>query len=161
VALAGRYRLALSSLFGLSMLIVTVWWLNGLDGSVLTGSHDYDSAPPFSAYPGLGRLLVLSLSLAGVLGFCALAPNRSTMLAWLGERSLSIYLLHGLIVMALVSAGVVDLVPYPVLLPAVVGASILVATISATLDRSMRRLFSPPSRILERVEAPPDRGRSC
>ncbi|MHA6686699.1 acyltransferase family protein [Mesorhizobium sp. A556] len=145
VALAGRYRLAFSCLFGLSMLMVTVWWLNGLDGSVLTGSRDYDSAPPFPAYPGLGRLLVLSLSLAAVLGFCALVPSRSTVLAWFGERSLSIYLLHGLIVMVLVSAGVVDLIPYPLLLPAVVGASILVATTSATLDTYMRRLFSPPS----------------
>ena len=145
VALAGRYRLAFSCLFGLSMLAVTVWWLNGLDGSALTGSHDYDSAPPFVAYPGLGRLLVLSLSLTGILGFCALVPNRSTVLAWFGERSLSIYLVHGLIVMALIGAGIADLVPYPLLLPAMVGASILVAMTSATLDKPMRRLFSPPS----------------
>jgi fucose 4-O-acetylase-like acetyltransferase len=145
VALAGRYRLAFSCLFGLAMLAVTLWWLNGLDGSALTGSHDYGSAPPLPAYPGFGRLLVLSLSLAGVIGFCALVPDRSTVLAWFGERSLSIYLLHGLIVMVLVSAGVVDLVPYPLLLPAIVAASILVATTSATLDKFMRRLFSPPS----------------
>jgi fucose 4-O-acetylase-like acetyltransferase len=145
LALAGRHRLAFSCLFALSMLTVTVWWLNGLNGSVLTGSHDYDSAPPLAAYPGLGRLLVLSLSLVGVLGFCALVPGRSTRLAWLGERSLSIYLLHGLIVMVLVSVGVVDVVPYPLLLPVMVGASILIATTSATADKLMRRLFSPPS----------------
>jgi fucose 4-O-acetylase-like acetyltransferase len=145
VALARRYRLAFSCLFGLSMLAVTVWWLNGLDGSVLTGSHDYDSARPFTSYPGFGRLMVLSLSLAGVMGFCALVPDRSTVLAWFGKRSMSIYLLHGLIVMFLVSAGVLDRVPYPLLLPAVIVASLLVATASATLDRFMRRLFSPPS----------------
>lgn len=145
VALAGRHRLAFSCLFGLSMLVVTVWWMNGLDGSALTGSHDYDSAPPFPAYPGLGRLLVLSLSLAGVIGFCALVPDRSTVLAWFGERSLPIYLVHGLIVMVVVSAGVVDLVPQPLLLPVMIGASILVAAVAATLDQPMRRLFSPPS----------------
>jgi fucose 4-O-acetylase-like acetyltransferase len=149
VALAGRHRLAFSCLFGLAMLAVTVWWLNGLDGSALTGSHDYASAPPFPAYPGLGRLLVLLLSLAGVMGFCALVPDRSAMLAWFGERSLSIYLLHGLAVMVVVSAGVVDLVPDPLLLPAMVGVSTLVAATSATFDKLMRHLFSPPSGVLD------------
>ncbi|MBN9066194.1 MAG: hypothetical protein J0H60_06870, partial [Rhizobiales bacterium] len=138
VALARRYRLASSCLFGLSMLIVTVWWLNGLDGSTLTGSHDYDSAPPFLAYPALGRLLVLSLSLAGVLGFCALMPARSTILQWFGERSLSTYLLHGLAVMVLISAGMADLIPQPLLLPVLAGAAILMAAATATLDGFMR-----------------------
>jgi fucose 4-O-acetylase-like acetyltransferase len=145
VALVERYRRAFSCLFGLSMLAATVWWLYGLDGAVLTGSHDYGSAPPLPAYPGLGRLLVLSLGLAGLLGFCALVPGRSAVLAWFGERSLSIYLLHGLVVMILVSAGVVELVPNPLLLPVAIVASILVAAISATLDKFMRHLFSPPS----------------
>lgn len=142
VALAGRHRPAFSCLFGLSMLLVTLWWLNGLDGAALTGSRDYSSAAPFPAYPGLGRLLVLSLSLAGVLGFCALVPSRSTMLAWFGARSLSIYLVHGLIVMVLASSGVLGSVSLPVM----IGASILIAAISATLDTPMRRLFSPPPR---------------
>jgi fucose 4-O-acetylase-like acetyltransferase len=153
VALAGRHRLAFSCLFGLAMLAVTIWWLNGLDGSALTGSHDYDSAPPFPAYPALGRLLVLSLSLAGVLGFCALVPERSAVLAWFGERSLSIYLVHGLIVMVLVSAGVADPVPSPLLLPVMAGVSVLLAAISATLDKPMRHLFSPPPNFLWTVEA--------
>lgn len=142
VALTGRHRLAFSCLFGLSMLVVTVWWLNGLDGSALTGSRDYSSAAPFSGYPGFGRLLVLSLSLAGVLGFCAVVPRRSTVLAWFGERSLSTYLVHGLIVMVLASSGVLGSVSLPVM----IGASILIAAISATLDTPMRRLFSPPPR---------------
>lgn len=153
VALAGHHRLAFSCLFGLAMLAVTVWWLNGLDGSALTGSHDYGSAPPFPASPALGRLLVLALSVAGVLGFCALVPGRSTMLAWFGERSLSIYLVHGLIVMVLVSAGIVDLVPRPLLLPVMAGASVLLAAISAGLDKPMKRLFSPPPNFLSTVEA--------
>ncbi|MDN5929436.1 MAG: acyltransferase family protein, partial [Hyphomicrobiales bacterium] len=145
VALARRRRLAFSGLFVLSMLIVTVWWANGLDGSALTGSHDYDSAPPFLAYPGLGRFLVLSLSLAGVLGFCALVPAGATILQWFGERSMSIYLLHGLAVMVLVSAGAAGLIPQPLLLPVLAGAALLMAAATAMLDGSMRRLFSPPA----------------
>jgi fucose 4-O-acetylase-like acetyltransferase len=145
VALARRHRLAFSCLFGLSMLIVTVWWLNGLDGSALTGSHDYDSAPPFPAYPGLGRLLVLSLSMTGMLGFFALVPTRSAILAWFGERSLSTYLLHGLIVMVLVSAGMADSIPQWLLLPALAVATMLVAAFTAMFDGPMRRLFAPPA----------------
>jgi fucose 4-O-acetylase-like acetyltransferase len=145
VALAGRYRLAFSCLFGLSMLMVTVWWLNGLDGSMLTGSHDYDSARPFAAYPGFGRLLLLSLSMVAAMGFCALISDRATILAWFGKRSMSIYLLHGLVVMFLTSTGALDRVPHPLLLPALIAASLLTATASATPDRFMRRLFSPPS----------------
>jgi len=139
---------------------VTVWWLNGLDGSTLTGSHDYDSAPPFLAYPALGRLLVLSLSLAGVLGFCALMPARSTILQWFGERSLSTYLLHGLAVMVLISAGMADLIPQPLLLPVLAGAAILMAAATATLDGFMRRLFSPPADTFDMSELIADWRRS-
>lgn len=146
VALAARHRLAFACLFALAMLVMTVWALNGLDSSALTGSHDYDSAPPFPAYPALGRLLVLVLSLAGVLGFRAVVPRRSAVLAWFGERSLSIYLVHGLIVMVLASSGVLGSVSYPLLVPVLLGASILVAMAAATLDTPMRRLFSPPPR---------------
>jgi fucose 4-O-acetylase-like acetyltransferase len=156
IAFARRRRLAFSGLFGLSMLIVTVWWLNGLDGSALTGSHDYDSAPPFLAYPGLGRLLVLSLSVTGMLGFFALVPARTSVLAWFGERSLSIYLLHGLIVMALISAGTANLIPGWLLLPVLAVATMLVAASTALFDGPMRRLFAPPADTVSLNEFVPD-----
>jgi fucose 4-O-acetylase-like acetyltransferase len=145
VALARRHRLAFSCLFLVTMLTVTAWWLNGLDGSALTGSRDYGSTPALPAYPGLGRLLVLSLGLAGLLGFCALVPGRSAVLAWFGERSLSIYLLHGLAVMVLISAGMADPLPRPLLAPALALATVLVAVAAARFDGPMRRLFGPPA----------------
>lgn len=160
VALARRHRLAFSCLFGISMLAVTVWWLNGLDGSALTGSRDYGSAPPSSTYPGFGRLLLLSLSLTGVLGFCALVPSRSAVLAWFGERSLSIYLLHGLAVMVLISAGMVDRVPQQVLLPTLAGVAVLVAVTAAWFDGLMRRLFGPPTDTFDMAELISDWRRS-
>lgn len=152
VALASRHRPAFSCLFLFSMLAVTAWWLNGLDGSALTGSRDYGSASPFSAYPGLGRLLVLSLSLGGVLGFCALIPGRSALLAWFGERSLPIYLLHGLAVMVLISAGAADPIPQPLLLPTLLGMTVLVATAAARFDGPMRSLFAPPADTFDMIE---------
>lgn len=145
IAFATRHRIAFSGLFAISMTGVALWWLNGLDGSALTGSRDYATAAPFPAYPGLGRLLVLSLGLSGVLGFCALVPGRQALLAWLGERSLSIYLLHGLAVMALISAGVAEAIPLPMLLPALAGLAVLIAATAAPLDGPMRRLFAPPA----------------
>jgi fucose 4-O-acetylase-like acetyltransferase len=144
VKLVRRHCLAFACLFVVAMAMVTLWWANGLDGSALTGSRDYEAASPFLAYPGLGRLVVLSLSLAGVLGFCALMPARSRVLAWLGERSLSIYLLHGLVVMALVGTGAANLIPQPLLLPVFAGATVLMAVAAALFDRTLRRLFRPP-----------------
>ncbi|MGB3417677.1 MAG: hypothetical protein WBA36_13460, partial [Mesorhizobium sp.] len=68
VKLAQRHRFVFACLFVAVMSAVTLWWANGLDGSALTGSRDYGAASPSPAYPGLGRLLVLSLGLGGVLG---------------------------------------------------------------------------------------------
>jgi fucose 4-O-acetylase-like acetyltransferase len=160
VALAKKHRLGFSLLFAGAMLIVTLWWLHGLDGSALTGSHDYDSAAPSAAYPGLARLLVLGLSLAAVLGFCALVPAASAPLEWLGGRSLSIYLLHGLAVMALISSGAAGLVPPSLMLPVLAAAALLIAAAAAMLDGPMRRLFSPPSEASDVMELIADWRRS-
>ena len=55
------------------MLVVTLWWQHGLDGSALTGSRDYGSAPPSSAFHGLARFLLIGLGLAALIGFSAVA----------------------------------------------------------------------------------------
>lgn len=145
VETAKKHRLVFACIFAATMLVVTLWWQHGLDGSALTGSRDYGSAPPSSAFHGLARFLLIGLGLAALIGFSAVIPRRSTVLEWLGERSLSIYLLHGLAVMVLVSAGVLDLIPQPLLLPALVVFAALIAAAAALFDRPLRRIFSPPA----------------
>ncbi|OQM76339.1 acyltransferase family protein [Manganibacter manganicus] len=160
VALARRHRPAFFLLFAVTMLAVTLWWWHGLDGSMLTGSHDFASAPPSEDYPALARLLVLALSLAALLGFCALIPAASVPLEWLGKRSLSIYLLHGLAVMLLIGAGAANLVPQALLLPVLAALAVLISSAAALLDGPMRRLFSPPAEASGLVELIVDRRRS-
>lgn len=145
VETAKKHRLVFSCIFAATMLVVTLWWYQGLDGSALTGSRDYGSAPPSSSFHGLARLLLIGCGLAAVMGFSAIIPGRSAVLEWLGERSLSIYLLHGLAVMVLVSAGTLDLIPQPLLLPALGVFAVLIAAAAALFDAPLRRIFSPPA----------------
>lgn len=144
VEMAQKKRVLFACLFAATMLGVTFWWWHGLDPAALTGSHDYDSAPPDAAFPGLGRLLVIVLSVAALLGFAAVVPRRWKALEWLGQRSLSIYLLHGLVVMVFVSSGAPDLIPHPVLLPVLLVLTVIIAAATAMLDGPMRYIFSPP-----------------
>jgi fucose 4-O-acetylase-like acetyltransferase len=145
VELAKKHRLVFSCIFVATMLVVSLWWQHGLDGSALTGSRDYDSAPPSSSFPGMARLLLIGLGLTALMGFSAIIPRRSAILEWLGERSLSIYLLHGLAVMVLVSAGGLDLIPQPLLLPALGVLAVFIAAGAALFDAPLRRIFSPPA----------------
>lgn len=144
VNMAQKRRALFACLFAAAMLVVAFWLRHGLDPAALTGSHDYESAPPDSSFPALGRLLVILLGLAGLLGFSALVPRQWRALEWLGERSLSIYLLHGLVVMVVMSEGMTELIPWALLPPTLVVLTVIVCATTATLDAPMRRIFSPP-----------------
>jgi fucose 4-O-acetylase-like acetyltransferase len=145
VETAKKHRLMFSCIFAATMLMVTLWWLHGLDGSALTGSRDYGSAPPSGSFPGIARLLLIGLALAALMGFSAIIPSKSAVLEWLGARSLSIYLLHGLAIMVLVSAGALDHIPQPLLLPALGVFAVFIAALAAPFDAPLRRIFSPPA----------------
>lgn len=144
VAVAKRHRVLFGCIFVATMAAVTFWWLHGLDGSALTGSHDYDSAPPDATFPGIGRLLLMVLSIVAVLGFCAIVPERFEPLERLGERSLSIYLLHGLVVMVFMSSALPALVPAAWAIPFYLAVSLLVAAVTSCFDGVIRHVFRPP-----------------
>ena len=153
VALARRHGGVFALVFALAMALVMVWWTQGLEPSALTGSHDYANGGAQSAHPALARMAILALSAAAVLGFSAIVPGRAMLLRWFGERSLSIYLLHGLVVMAFVAAGGPALIPQPLLLPALGFLAVLIGLGTAVADGPMRRLFSPSRQADERVTA--------
>ena len=162
IAAAGRNRPTFILIFVAAMAIVVFWRWNGLDPAALTGSHDYDGAPPAPIFPGVARLVVMTLGLAGLIGFSALIPARSRALEWLGQRSLAIYLLHGLVVMVFVASGGMSLIPAAAQIPAMAALAVLIAVLTAAGDLPMRRFFRPPDEAPQRKRAaaygPPDRG---
>jgi fucose 4-O-acetylase-like acetyltransferase len=146
VALARRHGRVFALLFAAAIAVVMLWWMHGLEPSALTGSHDYANGGAPSDHPAAARIAVLVLSAAAVLGFSAIVPGRAMLLRWFGERSLSIYLLHGLVVMAFVASGAPALIPQPLLLPALGLLTLLIGLATAAADGPMRRLFSPSRR---------------
>ncbi len=144
VAMARRHRLRFALTFCIAVGAVLAWWMLGLNPGALTGSRDYTSGAADADYPALARLSLMLLGGAAAVGFAAIVPARAAMLGWLGERSLAVYLLHGLVVMALVASGAPALIPPALLLPVLAMFSLLIALATAPADGPMRRLFSPP-----------------
>ena len=85
IALAERHRGPFIGLFVATIAIVLLWWQHGLDPAALTGSHDYNGAAPDKIYPGAARLILMTLSLSALVGFCGLVPSRLAGLEWLGK----------------------------------------------------------------------------
>lgn len=146
VAMARRHPLAFALLFAACVGAVLAWWMLGLNPGALTGSRDYTSGAADADHPALARLSLMLLGAAATVGFAAIVPRGSALLGWLGERSLAVYLLHGLVVMAFVASGAPALIPPALLLPALAMLSLLIALATAPADGPMRRLFSPPPR---------------
>ncbi len=146
VVMARHHPLRFALMFCAAVGMVLAWWRLGLNPAALTGSRDYTSGAADSNYPALARLSLMLLGAAAAVGFAAIVPRGSALLGWLGERSLAVYLLHGLVVMAFVASGAPSLIPPGLLLPVLAVLSLLVALATAPADGPMRRLFSPPRR---------------
>lgn len=139
--LAARHRAALAVLFVALMAVMAYWSLNGLDHSALWGSLGYALAPVLPAFPAGGRLLVLGLSFLGAVGFLAVV-RESRMLAYLGTRSLAIYLVHGFVIKGFANVvGRTGVPAAPWLVPVWLLAAVLVAVVLAPLDKWLLRLY--------------------
>lgn len=86
--------------FAVASTTVIIWTNFGLQSKFLYGSLPYSAASPLTHFPAAGRMLLLLIGFFGLIGFSALIPSKSMFMIWIGQRSLTIYLLHGLVVIA-------------------------------------------------------------
>jgi fucose 4-O-acetylase-like acetyltransferase len=66
----------------------------GLTYSLLFGSSSYAVTGPHFIEPGVERILVMAVSLVASISFAGLAMRKCNAFAFLGQRSLSIFVLH-------------------------------------------------------------------
>lgn len=78
--------------------VTTIWTVYGLNERNLTGAWAYTQYTALTNFPAMGRLLIMLTAYIGIIGFCALVPQKWRPLAYLGKRSITIYLIHGLFV---------------------------------------------------------------
>jgi fucose 4-O-acetylase-like acetyltransferase len=115
------------------------WWsLLGLPHDALYGSRDYYTAPVSANAPMLGRAVMMALSLCASFAAVAIMGVQSRLLAYLGQRSLAIFVLHGLFVMAL---GKLKLTPSLILLAVLATAAFAIAVTTAWCDPYLTRLY--------------------
>jgi fucose 4-O-acetylase-like acetyltransferase len=127
-----------------------MWWsFAGLPHEALYGSRGYDAAPVLADAPLLGRGLMLALSLLASFAALAVMSVRSRFLAWLGQRSLSIFVLHGFFIMAL---GKLKLAPGPLLLVGLAAVAVVIAAVTAFCDPYLGRLYDAIGRFVYRPD---------
>jgi fucose 4-O-acetylase-like acetyltransferase len=143
LALATKHRYLAGAVFVCVMAVVVPWSLHGLEPNALIGSKGYAERPVIAATPAIGRALALLLAVLGSLGFIAWVPTRMASLAWLGQRTLAVYLLHGYVILALIrTVGRMPEVLAVRLLPVWMLGAVALAFGLARLDAPFKRAFS-------------------
>jgi fucose 4-O-acetylase-like acetyltransferase len=148
----GRKAMALAVLVAAA---VTAWLLRDLDPQWLYASVGY-GALDVAAWPGICvRLALLTVSASCALAVLALAP-RQTAPRGLGRHSLTAYLVHGLLVRALVAAGVFvwlsGALPQPIgLLACLVAGGLIAGLLSTRVAASFAAPLTRPSTCMRTV----------
>lgn len=113
----------------------------GMSHSLLYGSMGYSLTEPHFIEPGVQRVLVMALSLIAAISFAGLLPSNWKPSVYLGQRSLTVFLLHGFLVLLIGKLwsyfGVSSML---IILCAAV--SITVAFVLAPLDRFVLACFA-------------------
>jgi len=110
------YLQVILSIFGVLILILmtTYLLLNKLPFLWLYGSVGYDELHISPWYGLCMRLLLLICGAIGCFVVLQLAPNRAGVCAWVGQNSLSVYLLHGIVILLLFRINFFTIIePYP------------------------------------------------
>jgi fucose 4-O-acetylase-like acetyltransferase len=143
LALVDRARLLWGVLFVALMVGVVMWSFHGLPQPVFYGADGYDVAAVWNAYPALGRLALLLMSALGLLSFMAIMPRKSRWLARIGRRTLTIFVLHGFLI--LVCYKLFNIVgwstPTPALIPVFVILAVGIAWVLSGLDGPFNRFL--------------------
>lgn len=142
VAFAAAHRHLLALTFLLTVAGAACWSVMGLPHRALYGSLGYAAVPVIDTMPALGRALLLVLSFACSAGALALFHFPQALLVKLGQRSLSVLVLHGFAVMvlsALVSR--LQIAPSVLLLPVLLAISLSIAVAASLFDPWLNRLY--------------------
>jgi fucose 4-O-acetylase-like acetyltransferase len=139
-----RWRVASALILPLVLGAVAYWSLNGLNHTVLYGASGYSVAAVLAPAPALGRGLLIAASLAASLAFLSLFSIPSQLVAYLGQRSLSIFLLHGFAVLVVKK---LYLSPTVSNLTALLIGAIAIAFATAWTDPYLSRLYAAIARV--------------
>ena len=124
----------------LSTVAIIIWTRYGLHEWNLVGAFPYFYYAALPHYPATGRLLLMLGAIFGMMGFCALVPKSCAPLEYLGQRVISVYLLHGFVIILYRTIGQ----PFHQmdgLVFIAIPASIAIAYTAALVHRPLQTLF--------------------
>ncbi len=147
IDLSKKFRILHAAAFFAISIGIIYWSINGLPYTSLFGSNSYALAPVLQDFPLTGRLFVLLLSLVSAVSFFSLI-NSSKVLAYIGERSLTIFLLHGfLIKITAAVVGKFTVSPQPALLLLWISLALLISFSLAPFDKWLAKFYGATAKI--------------
>ena len=137
-----RYILIMVLIFS-GIFAGVMWWsLNGLPYDALYGSKGYASTRVFADSPSMGRAVILILSFFASTSAIAIVYPGTRFLAFLGQRSLTIFVLHGFAVMAFTfMAKILRMEPSLMLMPLLIVVSLIIAFSASLCDARLISAF--------------------
>lgn len=139
--------------FILAMVATVTWTYYGLSPINFRGSEPYESYRALTNEPEIGRILLQLLALIGLIGFCALIPQRSKLLEHLGRNVFAIYLFHGFVVMAYKNYIAAKIPLGATGLPILLLIALIICITLAPLQSKMEQGFDYIHNLMKRLNA--------
>jgi fucose 4-O-acetylase-like acetyltransferase len=105
ISLVNKQKYLFGALFIVVMIAIGWWSFHGLPNNSFNGTAGYAELSVFKVAPALGRAVALCLSVLAAMGFIAWVPTKMAKLAYLGQRSMVVYILHGYVALAVTRAA--------------------------------------------------------
>jgi fucose 4-O-acetylase-like acetyltransferase len=119
-----------------------IYFFSGAPHQPLLGHVPYSEISQHLCEPGLERALILIAGLVTSVAGFALVPESNRFLTYLGRRTLTIFIMHGFVMLlAWHVFSTANLLPTFPLVPLIFAASIAIATVLAIADAPLNRLF--------------------